>query len=71
MEPVADCQAGCDDKKGIGESRIARRGDFVQRMIDDEHCHHDGFAAPCCHLESDAKKPRVRFLICRHESTMN
>ena len=44
-QPVADRDAGRDDQEGVGEARVLRIAELVERLPGDEHRHHDGLAA--------------------------
>src|SRR5215468_466956 len=58
-EPVPDRPAGGDDEEPLGEPRVVRLGDLVERLPGDEHRHHDGLARPGRHLQRDPVKAAV------------
>ncbi len=58
-QPVADGDAGRDDQEGVGEARVLRVGELVQRLPGDQHRHDDRLAAAGRHLERDAGQARV------------
>ena len=62
-QPVADRDAGCDDEKGVGEARVLRVGQLVERLPGDQHGHHEGLARAGCHLEGDTVQEWVGVLV--------
>ena len=58
-EPVPDRQAGGNDEEPLGEARVVRLRDLVERLPGDEHRHHDGLARAGRHLQRDPVQAEV------------
>ena len=58
-EPVPDRQARGDDEEPLGEARVVRLRDLVERLPGDEHRHHDGLARAGRHLQRDPVQAEV------------
>ena len=61
-EAVSDGDARRDDQEGVGEARILRIGELVERLPGDQHRHDDGLAGAGRHLEGDAIERRAGVL---------
>lgn len=58
-QPVANGDPRRDDQEGIGESRVPRIGELVERVPCDEHRHDHGLPGTGRHLEGRARKAWV------------
>ena len=62
-QAITNRDAGCDDQKSIGETRILGIRELVQYLPGNEHRHDDRLTASGRHLQGDAIQLRIRLSV--------